>query len=1198
MRRTTILSFLLLLLPLSIGVLHASTWHINITYRLDRDFTTIYGAMNDSRVKDGDTLLIDDYSIIDNSKHIINKAVHVIGPGFAVKAGEKEVACQLGGNLNIEADGVTLDGLAINGKICVGGNNVTISHCYARGIETIKNFESEDVTINSCFISGGINADYFQGWKLTNNVIYTVSSEPSVKAEYATIDHNTIYSISRIETVLAVESTITNNVIINTYNHSSSRSSSPSSLSPIYGMGTAIAYYGKGNTIRFNVLSDFANEVYQFFPENKYGYSSLSDVYQHRANIVVSPLYWFVQANGPAYGYSTDNRNCGAWNYKWYADGSPIFNSITVPESATGNKLNISAYIMTHDYSGSIDQVEYFWNQDPGWGQGTPITGGIPVKQYGLDVQSFDVDCPSNPTGEDTLVIRARSGRLWRTSMHGVKIEAPAVVPEFVEFNVPSSGVNNDFRIQFWVQANGSKIDYVEYYWDKDPGYGNGHFVADGSADSGNGVSVKDYLVDCKGMTGTHTLYVRARCGNEWATRYAKWINLLAPPPTYYVLNKNAIQTPSQNLYKSLWSLFDAMADNGVAPQTTVAVVDNTYEMDLFDGQKYPSSETQDINSRLSEVENWITTLQMIVEKRLYFIKDMLGPNDIVTMTATEWATFIFKITTSDMGIGIQNELRTISSMIQASGEDPAAVNAYQAHLAALTVRCDYVMQYCQKVIQSILSHVVTGNITIIIDNKVDRYGDNDDQTIEPNDLLALKVISKYLNVGNYWSFENNGRELKDLPGVTVDNHRVVGINLEGVGLTGDLNRTWNPLLPELTYLNLSRNSITGDLTPFLHDMPKLKTLIMNNNCLTEISGPLPPSLSSLNVRSQNRVYEYNVSGANQAYVSQMVNTALTPANITMKTGVELQLPTLFTYSPDTNDNSQHPNISILSAESPAYVIGIYTYNTTTSSYDFLPNTKDDYTYDQNALVVMTPEADFQCWSVYPARLGYLMGDANIDGEVSILDVQHTLNYILATAQPFNRSAANTYQDAIINVQDIVCTVNILLGEPNSSRRLSRTSDDSAKGMEGVQCWIYEENERIALAALTDVAAIDIELEGVSTDEVSLLLDKRQFQMIGRNTPTGSRYVIFSPTGQTIPASKVTALLALSESAQPVAVRCSNPAACDISTAISLPTGIYDVSTGGVRRVIIETRLAPHIYIVTTIEADGTRNTVKVMKKK
>jgi hypothetical protein len=176
-------------------------------------------------------------------------------------------------------------------------------------------------------------------------------------------------------------------------------------------------------------------------------------------------------------------------------------------------------------------------------------------------------------------------------------------------------------------------------------------------------------------------------------------------------------------------------------------------------------------------------------------------------------------------------------------------------------------------------------------------------------------------------------------------------------------------------------------------------------------------------------------------------------------------------------------------------------------------------------------------------------------GVTDVLDVQHTLNRILGTASPFNRSAANTYADEVINVQDIVCTVNIVLNQQNTrARSLNRAQATDT------QAWLYAADGQLRLASTVEVGAIDVELRGVNTSQVSLLLNHSRFQMIGRNTEWGSRYMIFSPTGQTIPAGTETALLRMSGAGQPVSVACSDPQAQEVFVAVgSAPTGIAEV---------------------------------------
>ncbi|MBQ7571812.1 MAG: leucine-rich repeat domain-containing protein, partial [Bacteroidaceae bacterium] len=395
---------------------------------------------------------------------------------------------------------------------------------------------------------------------------------------------------------------------------------------------------------------------------------------------------------------------------------------------------------------------------------------------------------------------------------------------------------------------------------------------------------------------------------------------------------------------------------------------------------------------------------------------------------------------------------------------------------------------------------------------------------------------------------------------------RVVSIDLENCGLTGELvDESWNPVLSELTYLNISRNSLTGDLTPFVADMPKLKTLYAHHNRLTEISGPLPSDIASLNTRSQNRVY----TGDGTGWESVRPDVAGAPLLVWLSSAQDLTLPSLFTYYAGGNDNSLVPQVFVEYTHSPGNFYGSLNRDEATGWWTFGAFNNLVYDLPQNADVWLTPETEAGLLSAYPAHLRYVPGDANFSGFTDVLDVQWTLNYILSptNALPFNRSAANTYEDATVNVQDIVCTVNIVLendedgADPAGVRRRMRRqmlAEDTP-----AQCWFYAEDGRVKVETEVPVAALDIELEGVSTDEVSLLLNHSHYQMRGRNTARGSRYVIFSPDGSVIPADSPTALLALSRSGRPTAVQCADKDAREVASTIGLPTGVASVGVGG-----------------------------------
>ena len=693
--------------------------------------------------------------------------------------------------------------------------------------------------------------------------------------------------------------------------------------------------------------------------------------------------------------------------YSEYPSDLPMFTEFdrwTQTTVSQGEAVPVNYMISGID---SPKLVEYFWDTDPGWTKGSPLKNANNNYVANGWEKGFTVSTTGLSAGRHTLVVRTCSySGYWAVTTKEVTIEQQTVTdptPVFSLVDFPTSGVNTDYKISFAVAAEGGLIDWVEYYWDNDPGQKNGHCIVDGGHDAGQGIERHNYSIDCGGLTGSHTLYLRAFCGSKSTVVYVKEIKLTAPSIDY----------------------------------------------------------------------------------------------------------------------------------------------------------------------------------------------------INADDLAALKLISDNLGLGGYWNFANNGRYESDFPGVTFLNHRVIEINLANRGLTGTLSTSWMPSLPELTLLNLSRNNIYGDITPLVAKMPKLKTLNVSYNRITQVSGLLPATITTFNAASQMRTASSAVTPSSENFINPLVSGSLTPTTAPVGQAVSLALPSLFYYDADKNDNSLRADIQVVDVNKPETVYGTYSYNGANSGWKFTPQQQTSISLEDKKFVALVTRGKWQQWSACPAQLSVLLGDANIDGTVDVLDVQHTLNYILATAQPFNYWAANTYTDQNINVQDIVCTVNIMLGLPNNARRsdrarsLDRRADDAADA----SCWVYEQNGRIALTSADDIAAIDIEVEGASTDEVSLLLRHKDFSMIGQNTATGSRYVIFSTTGATIPAGTGAAVLALSHSAVPVAIRCADTTAREVKAAIGTPTGISEVRSAADGKTVIETRLAPGVYIVRTIEADGTSKTVKVLKK-
>ena len=183
--------------------------------------------------------------------------------------------------------------------------------------------------------------------------------------------------------------------------------------------------------------------------------------------------------------------------------------------------------------------------------------------------------------------------------------------------------------------------------------------------------------------------------------------------------------------------------------------------------------------------------------------------------------------------------------------------------------------------------------------------------------------------------------------------------------------------------------------------------------------------------------------------------------------------------------------------------------------------------------------------SAFPATFHMVFGDANLSGLVDVNDVQRTLNYVINSnnSSTFSLWAANTWNtDDIINIQDIVCTVNIVLdnqGEGGAGARQRTRQADAANRF-------YASGRSICLDAQDEIAAFDLTLNGVSSSQVRLMLNSTDWQMQTRETDSGLRLVVFSPTGQTLPTG-TTQVLRMSANGSPVDVQATSARAEELS---------------------------------------------------
>jgi hypothetical protein len=379
------------------------------------------------------------------------------------------------------------------------------------------------------------------------------------------------------------------------------------------------------------------------------------------------------------------------------------------------------------------------------------------------------------------------------------------------------------------------------------------------------------------------------------------------------------------------------------------------------------------------------------------------------------------------------------------------------------------------------------------------------------NWLTKWKISSDRINLANWYgvtfdagnvtSISLPSNKIKgDFPIVLFTLPKLKQLNLSDNQLTEKIDSTLANLVilesiktDSLTSLNLGQNYLTGEIPSMVSVFPRLQSLNLENNMLSTIRVPLPKYITNLNIQ-------------NQAITVDSVKLSVTP---------ELVLPTICTYNHSSQSFDYHPYFSLLSNGN--YIGNI---NYSGNNYHLYWNNPLGWTYESGQPLVLRQETGLSVGSTSTFKLLFKAGDANVDQQVDILDVQHSLNYLLGdNPQPFNFSAANTYKDTLITVQDIVRTVNIILSSVTDST--TATTIQKSKVANASPNHLYIANNNLVLDAVEPVSAMDVTLNDISDKQIRLMLGNSSFQLITRTLPEGgTRFIVFSPTGNEIKAGK------------------------------------------------------------------------------
>ena len=338
-------------------------------------------------------------------------------------------------------------------------------------------------------------------------------------------------------------------------------------------------------------------------------------------------------------------------------------------------------------------------------------------------------------------------------------------------------------------------------------------------------------------------------------------------------------------------------------------------------------------------------------------------------------------------------------------------------------------------------------------------------------------------------------------------------INLANNKLSGDIGTATYAFaqqhpeqMANIKSLNISGNQLTGNVSLFANSFPALTSLNASENCLEDVYPTISPSVTELDLSKQTiaRIVPFHLANLSVDDIATKVPSILLydHANQTWETDINLQCT--------TDDNSWGMTMAYQNGQlSIPYVSEQNTY------YGESGDTLNVAVINNNG----TREG-----STFRIKLSFDEGDGNFDGQVNVLDLQTTINYMFEeyTNKPYNFTAANLWKDEVINVQDAVSLVNILL-EGNSASAPSRAYNHAQRVTSitsGDDVTVFVADGKLVINAAVPVSSFDIVVSTGSKFSMNEPITSAGFTCTVKNTNNEVHLVGYSLSGATLPAGE------------------------------------------------------------------------------
>ena len=471
--------------------------------------------------------------------------------------------------------------------------------------------------------------------------------------------------------------------------------------------------------------------------------------------------------------------------------------------------------------------------------------------------------------------------------------------------------------------------------------------------------------------------------------------------------------------------------------------------------------------------------------------------------------------------------------------------------------------------------------------------------TLDEAEWQLLVELRETLAAGGWptpWDMSCGAEGAATLDGVTLSRGHVVGIDLSGQSLGGGFP-TAALRLPRLERLSLADNRLVGDaarailqditiyaaqrpgfvsplrsldisgngftgnvglLAALAATFPSLAELDAAGNGFGDVAPALPATLSRLDLTRQNTARMLNVDMANPDLGE-----------------VVAQVPTLMVYDHGAQAYRNTPRVRVSDTNPATAKVGAgagwaVDIDLATGQPSLTQASGGAYRglSGDTLFVSYPPAAPEVAGSSCLATFTFEKGDADFVGGVAATDLQATILYIFGeyAGRPFNFTAADTYPDDVVNVQDVVATVGLLLrAGPAAGAAHSPARGGGAGAPGSATARIYASGGVVYLQSEVPVAALHI----ASSGDIEWHLARYGMEQAAAK----GGVVGYSLSGLALPAG----LTAIGTCEGPVAISAASLSDAearpvDVSPFNPAPTGIGGVAAGGGEPAVYDAR--------------------------